>query len=124
MRLHRMSAVVPLALSLWAGGALAAEVTGQQLLSLCTASASAAGGQLDAAECFGYVAGVAESFDCNDDSHGFTWNSQAPVSQKQLVVTVVAWLGKHPDAIPQEGRRVVWTALQDAFPCEPAANSD
>lgn len=104
-----------------AGTVSAAQVTGQQLLSLCTANMGGQGNPLEAAECMGFIVGVADTFDCVESNHGFTWNSSANVGQPRLVYLVVEWLHKHPDAVAYEGHRVVGAALQDAFPCNKIA---
>ena len=98
--------------------ASASQVTGQQLWSLCTANMGGKGNPLEAAECMGFVVGVADTFNCTQNDHGFTWNSDASYSQPQLVVLVVDWLNRHPAARDYEGHRVVGAALQEAFPCD------
>lgn len=100
------------------GPAAAAQVSGQQLLSLCTANLNGKGNALEAAECMGFIVGVSDTFDCVEKNHGFTWNSLAASSQPQLVKIVVDWLHKHPASLNYEGHRVVGAALQNAFPCK------
>ena len=102
--------------------ATAAQLTGQQLWSLCTANMWGKGNPLEAAECMGYVVGVADTFNCTQGDHGFTWNSSAEYTQPRLVALVVNWLGQHPAALSYEAHRVVGAALQDAFPCKVASN--
>lgn len=97
--------------------ATAAQVTGQQLLSLCTANMWAKGNALEAAQCMGYIVGVADTFNCTQGDHGFTWDSSADFSQPQLVVLIVNWLDRHPASLSYEAHRVVGAALQEAFPC-------
>lgn len=98
--------------------ASAGQVSGQQLLSMCTANLNGKGNALEAAECMGFIVGVADTFDCVEKNHGFTWNSTAAASQPQLVQVVVAWLNKHPAALNYEAHRVVGAALQKSFPCK------
>lgn len=102
--------------------ASASQVTGQQLWSLCTANMGGKGNPLEAAECMGFVVGVADTFNCTQNDHGFTWNSDASYSQPQLVVLVVDWLNRHPAARDYEAHRVVGAALQEAFPCDKTAS--
>lgn len=102
--------------------ATAAQVTGQQLWSLCTANMWGKGNPLEAAQCMGYVVGVADTFSCTQSNHGFTWNNDPTVSQPKLVALVVNWLSQHPAALSYEAHRVVGAALQDAFPCKVASN--
>ena len=96
----------------------ASSMTGQQLLSLCTANMSGNGNPLEAAECLGFVVGVSDTFNCTQNDHGFTWDSKVNVSQPALVATVVQWLQAHPAALEYEGHRVVGAALQASFPCK------
>ena len=102
--------------------AVAAQVTGQQLWALCTANMWGKGNPLEAAECMGYIVGVADTFNCTQSDHGFMWNSNANASQPQLVALVVNWLDQHPAALSYEAHRVVGAALQDAFPCRVVFN--
>lgn len=97
---------------------LAATVTGQQLLSLCTANMWGKGKSLEAAECLGFVVGVSDTFNCEQSDHGFTWNSAEGVSQPRMVAVVIQWLQTHPESLQYEGHRVVGAALQNAYPCK------
>lgn len=99
-------------------GASAAPVSGQQLLSLCTANMWGKGHPLEAAECMGFVVGVSDTFNCVQGDHGFTWDSARNVSEPRRVAVVVQWLQSHPEALAYEGHRVVGAALQEAFPCK------
>lgn len=92
-------------------------VSGAQLIEICKADEQGAGNPLLAAECQGFVLGVADSFDCVEKLHGFTWNGTTKVSQTQLVNTVVTWLDHHPDTLAYEADGLVAAALSDAFPC-------
>jgi len=118
MRQYCLFAAVPALMGLLSGAAPAAEVSGQQLLSLCSAKLDGRDNSLEAAECTGFVIGVADSFDCTEPNHGFTWKSDATFTQSQLVVIVVDWLHRNPDAISGDGSHAVGAALQDAFPCK------
>lgn len=116
-----LSAALALATLIPAGNARANQVTGQQLWSLCTANLWGKGNPLEAAECMGYIVGVADTFNCTQSDHGFNWNSSAEYTQPQLVALVVHWLDQHPAALSYEAHRVVGAALQDAFPCKVAS---
>lgn len=96
----------------------AATVTGQQLLSLCTANMWGKGKSLEAAECLGFVIGVSDTFNCKQSDHGFTWDSERGVSQPRLVAVVIQWLQSHPESLKFEAHRVVGAALQNAYPCK------
>lgn len=111
-----LSAVLALAL-LSPTAAVAASVSGQQLLSLCTANMGGAGNDLEAAECLGFVVGVADSFDCAEPEHGYHWDSHAGASQPRIVQVVVEHIESHPTDLTSGGHFVVAHALADAFPC-------
>ncbi len=96
-------------------------ITGQQLLSLCTANMGGAGNPLEAAECLGFVVGVANTFDCTEDNHGYRWDSSVDVSQPRLAGITINYLQDHPTARAEEAHRVIGAALQEAFPCKPKA---
>jgi hypothetical protein len=102
----------------------AAQISGQQLLSLCAAGMSSQEHRVEAAECLGFIVGVADTFDCMETNHGFTWNSRAGASQPELVGIVVQFLQSHPAMLPADGHRAVGAALAASFPCSPktAAN--
>lgn len=123
--LPRLLATAVLAITLTATApAEAAQVSGQQLLALCTAGMGGQAYRVEAAECLGFVIGVADTFDCVEANHGFTWNSSAQVHQPQLVGLVVEYLQAHPAMLPADGHMVVGAALAASFPCQPqsAAN--
>ena len=71
-------------------------ITGQQLLSLCTANMGGRGNPMEAAECLGFVLGVSDTFDCVETLHGFTWNSTTKANQTQLVNYNNFFRGKLP----------------------------
>ena len=124
MILHRLFVAV-LAMTVLAGGpATAANVTGQQLLSLCTANMGGGGKPLEAAECMGYVVGVADTFDCVEDEHGYRWNSKAEVTQPKLTLLVIQYIASHPEALAGTGHISVAQALANAFPCPAKAASN
>lgn len=112
-----LSAVLALALLLSPASAGAANVSGEQLLALCTANMGGGGNELEAAECMGFVVGVADSFDCVEAAHGYRWNSSAGVSQPIMVQVVVQHMADHPADLATGGHAVVAQALSEAFPC-------
>ena len=97
--------------------ALAGFVAGTDLISICKTQASDPVYRLKAAECLGYIVGVADTFDCTDQLHGFHWNSSAPVSQTELVTVVTQWLDQHTDRLSYESDGLIAAALSTAFPC-------
>ena len=125
-----MSKVLPLfaaVLSLSAASAAMASdarMTGQQLLSLCTANMGGRGNPMEAAECLGFVVGVADTFDCTEDNHGYRWNSSADVSQPQLANLTVHYIESHPTTLSGEAHKAIGAALQQAYPCKPKSASN
>lgn len=117
---HLLTAVLVLS-TLSSGGAKAANVTGQQLLSLCTANMGGNGNALEAAECMGFIVGVADTFDCIDATLLFNRANSAKISQPQLVQHVVNYIENHPTAKGREAFSVVGLALAAHFPCQPTA---
>lgn len=117
---HLLAAALAIT-SLSVGEAAAASVTGEQLLHLCTASMGGKGSALLAAECMGYIVGVADTFDCIDATQSFNNNNSAKVSQPKLVQHVVVYLEKHPAAKERNAFEVVGLALTKHFPCKPTA---
>lgn len=117
---RRMTQLISAALALsvmFAGGAAASRMTGEQLLTLCTANMDGRGNPMAAAECMGFVVGVADTFDCTEDSHGYTWDPTAAASQPQLVRLVVRRIQSDPQALAADGHMAVAKALSVRFPC-------
>ena len=88
-RTHRLLAGMLACTILTAAPAGADQLSGQQLLSLCTANMGGGGNPMKAAQCMGFVVGVADTFDCEEDNHGLKWNSQSARSPPQIVHVVV-----------------------------------
>jgi len=121
---HRLLAAVLAATSLSIAPVAAADVSGQQLLALCTANMGGTGNALEAAECMGYVVGVADTFDCVEAEHGLRWNSSASPSQPELVRLVVDYISSHPTELTSVGHMSVARALSDAMPCPSNAGAE
>lgn len=114
-----MPAAALMALALLpAAPANAGYVSGWDLLEICKAHPDDAEHKLKQAECTGYVVGVADTFDCQEKLHGFTWNSTAHVSQSALVEHVITWLNAHPELLSHESDGLVAATLSEAFPCK------
>ena len=102
----------------WAtGNAGAGFVSGMDLHGICEADASGSGRPLQSAECLGFVLGVADTFDCVETLHGFTWDSKQEADQQKLVKVVIAWLDAHPQHLGYEADGLVAAALSESFPC-------
>ena len=99
------------------GEATAASVKAQQLLSLCTANMGGNGNELEAAECLGFIVGVADTFDCIDATPLFNRANSDKVSQPQLVSYVVGYIANHPAMQDTEAFTAVGLALAPYFPC-------
>ena len=97
--------------------AKAGYVSGWDLLEVCKATPGIPSWQMKTAECFGYVVGVADTFDCQDRLHGFTWDSATKVPQQDVVKTVVDWLSHHPATLQHESDGLVAAALHETYPC-------
>lgn len=115
-RLHIASL---LALTLIApASAEAGYLTGGELAKLCRSNMGGHGHVLEAAECLGYIVGVADTFDCVEELHGFHWNRDAQASQVQLVSAVLRWLDAHPSSLAYDSAGLVSAALAEAYPCK------
>lgn len=118
-RLLTTAGTVLAAAMLVAAPAKAGYLTGAELTSLCRANVGGHGHVVEAAECLGYIVGVADTFDCVEPLHGFHWDSKRNISQPQLVSTVVNWIEAHPSAEAYESDGLVGAALAEAYPCTP-----
>lgn len=116
---HRSLAAVLVITAVAFGPASAAEVSGQQLLSLCAAGMAGADHPVEAAECTGFIAGVADTFDCAEANHGARWNSKADVPESELAGLVIQYIQSHPQALESDAHRLVGQALAAAYPCRP-----
>ena len=104
-------------LALLSTDAVAGFVDGSDLLAMCSTPKIDPVYRLKVAECRGYVVGIADTFDCKRQSSGFTWNSAAPGTQRELVDAVINWLRAHPDTLPRQANGLVAAALSEAHPC-------
>ncbi len=93
------------------------KILGQQLLTLCTANMGNAGNPFEAAQCMGFVVGVANTFDCEETNQGYKWDSSVDIGQPGLVYQVVKYLKTNPAARTIDAHKVIGAALQEAFPC-------
>ena len=100
------------------GPAKAGFVSGKDLQEICLADQNGSGSPLKAAECLGFVMGVADTFDCVETLHGFHWKSSTTSNQQQLVKLVVTWLDRHQSSLHYEADGLVAAALAEAFPCK------
>lgn len=115
----KLLSALPLALGLLLPGtAHAAAQTGAQLYAMCTANMGGNGNPLLAAECMGYIIGVADTFDCVEKNHGFTWNARSKINQPELVTVVLQWIDAHKESRSEEAHKVIGAALQNQYPCK------
>jgi len=99
--------------------AQAAPVSGTVLLERCTAPKSdeAAYDVLNS-WCLGFVAGIADSFDCKQPiGGGFLWKPPPNSNAGQFQKVVVKWLISHPEHLHLLASSLVAAALSEAFPC-------
>lgn len=115
---HTFAAAIAAIALLPTGPANAGYVSGWDLLEICKANPEDPAQKLKQAQCMGYVIGVADTFDCQDKLHGFTWDSTSHVSQTALVEIVIDWLNANPDKLQRESDGLVGAALHEAYPCK------
>lgn len=118
------AAVLALGLASAGEAAAAGRLTGQQLLGLCTANMNGRGNPMAAAECMGFVVGVADTFSCVEDVAGYRWKPTAQVSQPQLVRIVVLRIRSDSGALSGAAHLAVAKALSSEFPCAPEADGN
>jgi hypothetical protein len=90
------------------GEGYAQEVTGQQLLELCSPQASDAGQGI----CLGYIIG---SFDTSVVRGGIC--SPPNLTHGQVRDTVLAFMRKHPERIQEPASHLIVAGMVEAFPC-------
>ena len=90
------------------GDGYAQEVTGQELLELCSPPASEAGHEL----CLGYIIG---SYDTSVVRKGLC--VPPSVTHRQLRDTVYAFMLKHPERLQEPAPHLIVAATVEAFPC-------
>ena len=79
------------------------------------------GNALEAAECMGFIVGVADTFDCLDATQLFNRANSAKTSQPELVQHVVNYIENHPATQGREAFSVIGLVLAAHFPCQPTA---
>lgn len=97
--------------------AMAGYVSGWDLLEVCKVTPATPTWRLKTGQCFGYVIGVADTFDCRNQLQGFTWQSRNEASQHELVNLVIAFLRQHPQHLGYEADGLIAAALSETFPC-------
>lgn len=117
-RLKTWLAMATMAIALGqAGSAAAGFVSGAELRDSCRPQKIDPVYRLKVAECRGYVVGIADSFDCERPNRQPAWNSHSPVSQEDLVNTVLTWLDTHPQSLEFQADGLVAAALSQTYPC-------
>lgn len=117
-RMHLARAALVSLCLMFAGAAHAGFVSGADLLDACSPPRADPVYRLKVAECRGYVLGVADTFDCDNNVLGFTWNSSTRIGQREVVDVVVGWLSKHPDKMSYQASGLVAAALSESFSCK------
>ena len=90
------------------GDGHAQEVTGQELLELCSPPASEAGHEL----CLGYIIG---SYDTSVVRKGIC--VPPSVTHGQLRDTVYTFMLKHPERLQEPAPHLIVAGIVEAFPC-------
>ena len=109
-------AAATLALVLIATPAAAgSNLTGNDLLDRCSASASA--NPIQWGVCLGYVMGIADALALGRPLNGARACPAADVTSGQMMDVVRQWLERNPAKRHMNGAALVAIALQQAFPC-------
>ena len=90
------------------GDGYAQEVTGQQLLELCSPPASEAGHEI----CLGYIIG---SFDTSVVRGGIC--APPSVTHGQVRDTVLKFMLNHPERLQEPAPHLIVAGMAEAFPC-------
>lgn len=99
------------------GASIAGSVSGMDLIGMCNPAGIDPVYRLKVSQCRGYVVGVADTFDCQNPTRGFDWDSTTNTSQSDLVDFVIKWIGNHPQWMSHQANGLVAAALSEAFPC-------
>jgi hypothetical protein len=99
------------------GTAQAGVLTGNELLGICEPAKADPVFRLKLAECTGYIVGVADTFDCTNETLGFNWDSTKFNSQQKLVDGVLEWFHLHPHVLHYQASGLVASALSGRYPC-------
>jgi hypothetical protein len=91
-------------------------LTGNDLLERCSASASA--NPIQWGVCLGYVVAIADALGQGRPINGARACFAADVTSGQLMDVVRQWLERNPAKRHINGAALVVTALQQAFPCK------
>jgi hypothetical protein len=92
-------------------------LSGQDLLDICEPAPVDPAYRLKLSECAGYVIGVSDTFDCENKTLGFTWDSAKFNNQGALIDYVVEWLHFHPNVLHYQASGLVASALSGKYPC-------
>ena len=103
-------------LLLGAAPAGAANLTGNDLLERCSASASA--NPIQWGVCLGYVVAIADALGQGRPINGLRACLAPDVTSGQMMDVVRQWLERNPARRHINGAALVVTALQQAFPCK------
>lgn len=125
MRLFRnVTIILAAALATGVGGSAHAGVlSGQDLMEICEPARADPVYRLKLSECTGYILGVSDTFDCENKTLGYSWDSTKYKDQQKLVGAVVEWLHFHPNYLHYQASGLVASALAQKYPC-PSAVAD
>jgi len=108
MRTPAIATLVGVILGASIGDGYAQEVTGQQLLELCSPQASDAGHAI----CLGYITG---SYDTSVVRGGIC--APPSVTHGQVRDTVLKFMQKHPERLQEPAPHLIVAGMAEAFPC-------
>jgi hypothetical protein len=108
MRIPAIATLICIFLGSITGIGHAQDVTGQQLLDLCSPQASEAGHGI----CLGYIIG---SFDTSVVRGGIC--SPPSLTHGQVRDTVLEFMRKHPERLQEPASHLIVAAMAGAFPC-------
>lgn len=124
----RILAAISLAAALTFPFPTFAALTGDDLLTRCTASEKSMNGEkltaeemLDSMWCVGYLSGLLDGFGVGDfrvDNEKMVCPAEEGLSRSQALGIITRYLRDHPDERPKSGRRNALVALSKAFPCK------
>jgi hypothetical protein len=115
--LKHLAVAVVLAVPLPLIPAQAGIMSGEDLIGICEPAKGDPVYRLKLSQCAGYILGVADTFDCNNKTLGFTWDSTKYNNQRKLVSGVLEWLHLHPNVLHYQASGLVASALSGNYPC-------